>query len=112
MDSTLTRKAGVAFSSKTLTGPKVLLLMLSNRKQGGHVVADLVRLSGLSHPTLNAAKESLIRDDLIEEHYPQRDKRTIKIYLTDKGRKKAKELWDDLAGILAIREGWISADLT
>ena len=112
MDKDLRLKATSAFSSKVLTGPKMLLLMLSNRKQGGHIMADLAKVSGLSHPTLNAAKKALEKEDLVEEHYPMRDKRTVKIYLTEKGRAEAAQLWKDLRFLLEIKEEWLACDPT
>lgn len=95
--------------SKLLRCSDILLLILTNHRKDGWVIADLVDLSGFQAPTITMAKTALLERGLVAEHLPYRDLRTVKIYLTDEGCKNAAELWGAIRDIAGIERAYRSS---
>ena len=93
-------------NSKILRCSDLLLLMLTNQMREGWVIADLVQLSGFPANTITMAKTALLEQGLVEEHIPHRDLRTVKVYLTVAGQKKAAELWEAIRGLAEIEQAY------
>ena len=96
--------------AKLLTCKDLMLLMLTNQRKGGWVLADLVKLSGFSAPTIGMAKNTLVDENLVAEHLPFRDRRTVKIYLTEGGHEKAAELWKAIRDLVGIERSYRSSN--
>lgn len=95
MDSDTTNVFQVARNTKLIPCQSLMLMMLmtTNIRHKGWKLRDIVRLSGFSAPTVGMAKRKLVQEGLVEEHLPFRDQRTVKLYLTVAGEKRAAELW-------------------
>ena len=83
-------------------------MALYNRSQSGLTVGEIVKVTGHSHQNVNSGKDSLGKKGLINQHLPARDQRTVKVYLTEKGKQQAKELWANLSKLGAFRDEWIT----
>ncbi len=100
------RAAVAAFESGLLKGPTLILLLLSNRRAEGCRLTTLSRATGMNATLINSIKREFEADDLAFVQLPARDRRTKKLYLTDKGRKKARALWRALSAVAAAEERW------
>lgn len=76
-------------SSGLVKAPQITLLALLNDNNAGTPHAELARLTMLSPAHVSTCLSQLEAGMLIEKRYPARDGRTITIYLTDSGKKKA-----------------------
>jgi DNA-binding MarR family transcriptional regulator len=76
-------------SSGLVKAPQITLLALLNDNNAGTAHTELVRLTTLSPAHVSTCLSQLETGMLIEKRYPARDGRTINIYLTESGKKKA-----------------------
>jgi DNA-binding MarR family transcriptional regulator len=94
-----------AHQSGCLKGPQLVLMLLGNRRREGWRLGDLSDVTGLSPTLIHSIKEGLVKKGMASVHYPARDKRVARIYLTDLGREQATLTWQaltDLAGIAVV----------
>lgn len=95
--------------SGVLKGPQLVLLLLANRRKEGWRLGDLSDVTGLSPSMINAIKVDLVKKGWAMTHYPARDLRVAKIYLTDSGRAKAAAMWSALREFAGIEASLRSA---
>ena len=88
--------AATAYSLGLIKGPQIVLLLLANHQHEGWKLSDIAKAIGASAPTVNMIKDSLVKRLLVVEQFPERDKRVVKLYLTEEGRRVAGLLWDTL----------------
>lgn len=98
-----------AKSSGLIKGPQLMLMLLANRQQEGWRFGDLTSACGMSGPLAHQVKKDLVERGLASEHYPTRDQRVVRVYLTDLGRSEADTLWAALTMLANIEEEWRSA---
>lgn len=94
------------FKSGLLKGSAILLLVASNYRREGWGLSALSQATGLSPSLLHASKKSLLKSHLIHEHYPERDKRMVRIYLTEEGYERANLLWESLRDLVGVESSW------
>lgn len=110
MDDNTEKLAREVFSSRLIPCAKLILLILGNRKHEGFIVSDLAKLSGLSLPSVVMAKNTLLAEGRVKEHFPFRDGRQIKVYLTDSGREESNRLWAILDQYHELSAAWRGKD--
>lgn len=84
--------------------PQLLLLLLANKQHEGWCLLDITRATGARATAVSMAKQKLIDLEFVEEHFPERDKRMTKLYLTPKGREEASKLWITLRQLVAAED--------
>lgn len=83
-----------------LTVTQLRLLSFLNEEEGlGN--ADLADRLYVTRPSVSALLERLERGDFIRREIHENDRRSIRIWLTDRGRAAVAQLHDDLAGYAA-----------
>lgn len=87
-------------------GPQLVLMLLLNRRNEGWQLGDLADVAGLTPPMINAIKCDLIKKGWTFVHYPERDLRVAKLYLTPAGRAKAAEMWAATIAFAGIAKSW------
>lgn len=87
--------------SKLIKLPQLILLIMANKRMEGWNITDVIRVTGCPAPTVTMAKNQLIKQELLFEQFPERDRRLTKVYLTDKGRTEATEMWYTLGSLVA-----------
>jgi DNA-binding MarR family transcriptional regulator len=95
-----------AYESRLLKGPQLVLMLLANRRKEGWKLGDIVAVTGFSASLVNMIKEDLIKKGMATEHYPARDLRVVRVYLTDAGRESAVAMWKALSALAGISETW------
>lgn len=100
------RRARITGLLKT---PQLVLLMLANRGRYGWRLSDLAEAADISAPAVNMAKEQLLKKGWAVEQFPERDKRVVKLYLTDAGHKHACHMWSAVKGLAGIEKAWRSS---
>jgi DNA-binding MarR family transcriptional regulator len=63
-------------------------LLINIDEQNGTTVSEVAALLGLKSTSLSRILSNLEKDDLIYKEGHQTDKRSIKLFLTDKGKEK------------------------
>ena len=91
-------------STEDFTHGEMRILSLLSDKGDGISPTDICELSSMTTPRISAAIASLTKKELVLRRTDERDKRRLRIYITDKGRAlvdaKKKELTDSLADLL------------
>lgn len=95
-----------AFACGFLKGPTLALMVLHNAGHLGWTLGALAKATGISEPVANHVKNTLVERGLAVVRLPERDKRQVKIYLTDKGRAKSMELWRALSDLSDAQSEW------
>lgn len=78
---------------KLIKLPQLIIMTMANKHLAGIKLSDLVRVTGASASTVTMAKQKLIEEGLVVEHYPTRDRRTAKLYLSAEGQALAAAYW-------------------
>ena len=84
--------------SGLVKAPQVLLLALLTTDGSGTHHADLMTRARLGAAHISTCLVSLEREWLVERRYPLRDGRTVNIYLTAPGKKRAETMLAALRG--------------
>lgn len=84
--------------------PQLTLLLMANKQHAGWHVADITKATGAQPSAVTMAKQKLVQQGLIIEQFPERDKRVTKVYLTDKGRAAASDMWRMLRALVAAED--------
>jgi DNA-binding MarR family transcriptional regulator len=95
-----------AYESKLLKGPQLVLMLLANRRKEGWKLSDIAAATGFSASLVNMIKVDLIKKGMATEHYPTRDLRVVRLYLTDAGRENAAAMWKALVDLAEISVSW------
>lgn len=90
--------------AKLIKLPQLMLLVMANKRHAGWHVADITKAAGAQASAITMAKQKLIEQELVVEHFPERDKRVTKVYLTEKGHEEASRMWDLLRALVAAEE--------
>ena len=110
MDSKHHKTLQQAYQSGLLKTPQLILMAMANRRRRGWKLSDLAKALGMKPSLLSMSKASLLETGLVTEHYPQRDTRVVRLYLTDLGHEKASELWKALQALASIEKEWRNTD--
>ncbi len=89
---------------KLIKMPQLMLLLMASKDKTGWNVADIADATGAKPSVITMAKNKLIRDALIIEHVPHRDRRRTKVYLTDAGRYSTRFMWKALRDLVDAEE--------
>ena len=65
----------------------------------GITPSGIVNATGLSKVVVSDLVEAMAKDGLVEKYYPERDKRTVSVYLTKKGAEKADAMTESLVDL-------------
>ena len=98
-----------AYASGLIKGPTLILMLLANHRREGWKLGDLSAVTGFSAPLINGIKDDLVKKGMAVAHYPERDRRVVKVYLTDFGRERANEMWVALAAFAGAEDAWRGA---
>lgn len=82
--------------------PHLILLVLSNRRGQGRAIAELAEMISAKLQSVGMATGQLLTDGMLIRHYPERDKRVTKLYLTSRGDQEATRLWEALRSFVAV----------
>jgi hypothetical protein len=88
--------------SGAVKAPQVILLALLTPDCSGLLVSELADATGYKMSLVSTTVSSLIDETKAEKRYPYRDSRTVRVYLTPKGREEASGFRD---AIFAYCEG-------
>ena len=69
--------------------PQVIMLRLLTADLSGAPPTSITRSTGLSKTSVSMSISSLEKDGLVERRFLSRDQRSVMLYLTDEGRRKA-----------------------
>ncbi len=81
-------------------------MLLAKHSGEGLTLRELTDLTGLAASRVSMAKDDLVKKGWAVEHYPARDKRTRRFYLTDEGHQRADALWDAARLLVALEQRW------
>jgi DNA-binding MarR family transcriptional regulator len=84
--------------------PQLMLLLMANKQLAGWHVADITKATGAQPSAVTMAKQKLASQGLLVEHFPERDKRVTKVYLTEKGHETASDMWRTLRALVAAED--------
>lgn len=85
-------------ASGLVKAPQVLLLALLTTDGSGTSHSELISRTKLGASHISMCLKSLEQDWFVERRYPLRDGRTINIYLTAPGKKRAQTMLTALTG--------------
>jgi DNA-binding MarR family transcriptional regulator len=109
MDTQHTDTIRDALRTGAVKNARMVLMLMANYSRQGWRLGELSRITGLSAALISSIKEDLIKKSMAEEHYPERDKRGVRLYLTDYGREKAEELWAAVRSVARMEDAWRSS---
>lgn len=69
----------------------------------GRTHKQLQELTGLTPAAITMAKNKLVSLNLAVEHYPHRDLRSVRVYLSSGGTKEVKALWKAMSDLGAVK---------
>jgi len=86
-----------------LTMPQFFVMMMVDTK-GSCKMSDLAKALSLNFGTATGIVDRLVRDDYLERKRDEKDRRVVRIYLTDKGKsiivKVQEKRWERLTSLL------------
>lgn len=80
------------YASGLVKAPQILLLALLTADGSGTSHAGIMARSGVAAAHVSTCLAALEKQNEIERRYPLRDGRTINIYLTALGKKRAEQM--------------------
>jgi DNA-binding MarR family transcriptional regulator len=91
-----------AVSTRLLHSYQALLVIMHSKHGIGYQPSELSRMTGMSLAAIGYAKRELLAGGLAEERHPYRDRRGVRIYLTDEGKKEAALLWTAIEKLASV----------
>ena len=80
----------------------MILMALWSKASIGQTPTQLSQTLGLTYASVCMSKTKLVDEGLVEEHFPLRDKRSVKLYLTPKGRKESERAWEAIRAVAQL----------